>query len=241
MKTRITLPVIFIILITNAVLIAQDATSLDNENQQLTRQEKENKKTVQRLVQALNEKTESVFDELISADYVQHQNGISDPTTGPDVIKSTLEWDSETFTENHYAVEDIILHENKVVVRMILHGTTKNNSEVSNHSILIMRFKDGKVVEGWITNDRLTLQRQLSPQQASPQFQQQDAMKKVMAQMAESVMEATLTIMSKSQTTEQLATFSKRYYDALIAKGFSKDDALKLVISVGMPTIPSMK
>lgn len=31
------------------------------------------------------------------------------------------------------------------------------------------------------------------------------------------------------------------YYDALIKKGFSKDEALKIVTSVGMPSMPSMQ
>ncbi len=63
----------------------------------------------------------------------------------------------------------------------------------------------------------------------------------MMAKMMESMMEAMFTTMAKPQTAEQLATFSKNYYDALIAKGFSKEDALRIVTSVGIPSIPSMK
>ena len=39
-------------------------------------------------------------------------------------------------------------------------------------------------------------------------------------------------------TTNHMATYTKNYYDALVAKGFTKEEALKIVIGVGMPSIP---
>ncbi len=63
----------------------------------------------------------------------------------------------------------------------------------------------------------------------------------MMARMMESMMETMLKILAKPESAEQLATFSKNFYDALIAKGFSKEDALRIVVSIGMPSIPSMK
>ncbi|NIQ37912.1 MAG: hypothetical protein GTN81_04895 [Proteobacteria bacterium] len=63
----------------------------------------------------------------------------------------------------------------------------------------------------------------------------------MMRGMIEGMMEAMLSIMVKPETGEQLATFTRNYYEALIAKGFSKDEALKIVTSVGMPSLPAMK
>ncbi len=63
----------------------------------------------------------------------------------------------------------------------------------------------------------------------------------MMSNMMQVMMESMLTTMAKPQTAERLATFTKNYYDALIAKGFSKEDALKIVVSVGIPSVPMMK
>jgi hypothetical protein len=56
-----------------------------------------------------------------------------------------------------------------------------------------------------------------------------------MARMAEANLNATLTALSKPEAAERLATFSRNYYQALMKKGFSKDDALRIVASTGIP------
>jgi hypothetical protein len=57
----------------------------------------------------------------------------------------------------------------------------------------------------------------------------------MMTQMAEATMAATLQALSKPEAAEQLATFSRNYYNALLKKGFTKDQALSIVMSVRMP------
>ncbi len=57
----------------------------------------------------------------------------------------------------------------------------------------------------------------------------------MMSQMAEASMAATLKALSKPEAAEQLATFSRNYYNALLKKGFTKDQALSIVMSVRMP------
>jgi hypothetical protein len=57
----------------------------------------------------------------------------------------------------------------------------------------------------------------------------------MMGQMAEVSMAATLKALSKPEAAEQLATFSRNYYNALIKKGFTKDQALSIVMSARMP------
>src|SRR5688572_14929819 len=44
----------------------------------------------------------------------------------------------------------------------------------------------------------------------------------MMGRVIQSMMEASLTYLAKPETTEKMATFTKNYYDALVAKGFSK-------------------
>lgn len=63
----------------------------------------------------------------------------------------------------------------------------------------------------------------------------------MMGQMMEVMMDAMLTTMAKPQSAEKLATFTRNYYEALIAKGFAKEEALKIVTSMGIPTVPAMK
>jgi hypothetical protein len=57
----------------------------------------------------------------------------------------------------------------------------------------------------------------------------------MMSRMAESTMAATLRALSRPEAAEQLATFSRNYYDALIRKGFTKEQALGIVMSVRVP------
>ena len=83
-----------------------------------------------------------------------------------------------------------------------------------------------------------------SPSKASQQPEQEDMMAMMgpmMGQMMESMMQTMLTVIAKPETAEQLATFTKNYYDALIAKGSSQEQALEIVTSVGIPSIPAMK
>ncbi|HEX2679674.1 MAG TPA: hypothetical protein VHQ03_00095 [Candidatus Dormibacteraeota bacterium] len=82
-----------------------------------------------------------------------------------------------------------------------------------------------------------TSPRQLRAQKPdSAQFaQMQGMMGPMMEQMMTAGMTATLKVLAKPESAQQLATFVKNFYDALIAKGFTKDDALKIVMAVGMP------
>jgi hypothetical protein len=80
------------------------------------------------------------------------------------------------------------------------------------------------------------------PRQAADLIQMQQQMDSMMgmmgpmmSQMAEATMAATLKALSKPEAAEQLATFSRNYYNALLKKGFTKDQALSIVMSVRMP------
>jgi hypothetical protein len=63
----------------------------------------------------------------------------------------------------------------------------------------------------------------------------------MMSQMMQSMMQGMLLQLAKPETAQHLAAFSKNYFDALVAKGFTRDEALRIVVSVGMPTMPGMK
>ena len=57
----------------------------------------------------------------------------------------------------------------------------------------------------------------------------------MISQMAEATMSATLKALTRAEAADQLAAFSRNYYNALIKKGFTKDQALSIVASVGIP------
>src|ERR1051325_5552665 len=61
----------------------------------------------------------------------------------------------------------------------------------------------------------------------------------MMGQMMEAMMEGMLKVMEKPENAQRLATFTRNYYDAMIRKGFTKEQALQIVIASGMPRLPS--
>ncbi len=66
-------------------------------------------------------------------------------------------------------------------------------------------------------------------------------MSPLMSDMMRVMFETMLAVLSKPETAEQLATFTKNYYDALISKGFSEKEALKIITSMGIPMVPMMQ
>jgi hypothetical protein len=71
----------------------------------------------------------------------------------------------------------------------------------------------------------------------SLQSEQMATMGPVFGQMAEQMLQGTFAALARPETTEQLAAFSKRYYDALIEQGFEPDQALRIVVGFGIPTL----
>lgn len=60
-------------------------------------------------------------------------------------------------------------------------------------------------------------------------------------QIMKTTMEAQLEIIAKFETADKLASFTKNFNDALIEKGFSKDQAFKIVLSAGFPAFPGIQ
>lgn len=63
----------------------------------------------------------------------------------------------------------------------------------------------------------------------------------VMGEMFSMMMRGMFAELAKKENAEMLATFTRNYYESLVAKGFSKKEALRIVVSTGMPTTPMMK
>src|SRR5213593_848749 len=55
--------------------------------------------------------------------------------------------------------------------------------------------------------------------------------------MVQSMVEGTLKAFEKPETIERLARFARRYYDALIKQGFTKEEALQIVAGTGIAAV----
>lgn len=53
-------------------------------------------------------------------------------------------------------------------------------------------------------------------------------------QMTEAMMEGMLRVMARPESAERLANFTRHYYDALVRKGFSREEALQIVVAAGL-------
>ncbi len=59
--------------------------------------------------------------------------------------------------------------------------------------------------------------------------------------MMQSMIEGTIKAFEKPETIERLARFSRRYYEALIKQGFSKEEALQIVAGAGIAGVRSVR
>src|SRR6266700_370027 len=78
---------------------------------------------------------------------------------------------------------------------------------------------------------------------ATPEMAQMAGMFNQMGPMYETMMqsmvEGTIKAFEKPETIERLARFSRRYYDALMKQGFSKEEALQIVAGAGIAGVRS--
>ena len=57
--------------------------------------------------------------------------------------------------------------------------------------------------------------------------------------MTQAMVEGTIKALEKPENIERLARFSRRYYEALVRQGFSKEEALQIVAGAGIPRVRS--
>lgn len=58
-----------------------------------------------------------------------------------------------------------------------------------------------------------------------------------MADLMGLMMEGMAKTMAKPEIAENFATFTRNYYDALITRGFTEEQALKIITSNGLPSL----
>lgn len=67
------------------------------------------------------------------------------------------------------------------------------------------------------------------------------AMLPMTGKMVQIMTEAQLDVLAKPESSEKVARYIKNLYDALIKEGFPKEDALRIVTSLPLPSTPSSK
>ena len=66
------------------------------------------------------------------------------------------------------------------------------------------------------------------------------AMGSMIGPMMAGMMDAVMQSIARPETAEHMASFVKNFEEALIAKGYSKDEAMEIVLATGVPSMPSM-
>jgi steroid delta-isomerase-like uncharacterized protein len=110
-----------------------------------------------------------VLDDLLAPDYVNHTPSTPDPAPGPAGLKPIVAALRLAFPDLHYSIEDIVVTEDKAVVRVTMTGThlgalfglPPTGRRVRVSQVNIERFHDGRIVEHWRVTDELALMRQL--------------------------------------------------------------------------------
>ncbi|MFE9785176.1 ester cyclase [Nocardia salmonicida] len=130
----------------------------------------QNKATAKRLFDAWNERDLDVFDELMSADAIDHdpQNPFAE-VHGPDGLKQLVQMYLAAFSDQRFLVNEQIAEGDFVTTRWT--GTGTNDGEMMGmpatgksavvQGITINRFQDGKIVESWASWDTLGMMQQL--------------------------------------------------------------------------------
>ena len=116
----------------------------------------------------LQDGDESAADRYIGSDVVTH-DGMPGQAPGLEGVKQTFRSLREAFPDMHVQVEDIIAEDDKVVGRFVVSGTNTGpfmgmpatGKAFTYDEIVIVRFKDGKIVEHWAEMDSMGMMQQL--------------------------------------------------------------------------------
>jgi predicted ester cyclase len=125
-----------------------------------------NKAIIQRYFDAYNNKNETIFDEIISSDYIDHGQTayMGSPGRGIDGAKNDLRFSLDKLDDLNYVVEDMIASPAYPdLVGTYWKGTltpkaTSNNQQaekiINYRGMSIYRIQNNKMVETWHVIDR---------------------------------------------------------------------------------------
>ena len=130
----------------------------------------ENKALVRRLFEEFVTKgDESVVNELIAEDYVDHNPPSPNIAPGPEGVKQLFAGRRSAFPDAAVTVEDQVSEGDKVVSRLTITGTHQGEfmgipatgKSFSMGAVAIFRIEGGKIVERWGESDNIGMMQQL--------------------------------------------------------------------------------
>ena len=110
-----------------------------------------------------------VADELFAPAYSHHDSSTPDVGRGPEGEKKRATLYRNAFPDLRFTIEDIIAESETVVARWSCRGTHKGDlngipptgKQIIITGVSIVRFTNGKMIEGWVNWDALGLMQQL--------------------------------------------------------------------------------
>jgi steroid delta-isomerase-like uncharacterized protein len=130
----------------------------------------ENKALIRREYEdGINRGNLDVLDELFAPDYILYFPGLPEPIRGREGYKQFIKTFLTAFPDLQTTIEELIAEGDKVVVRHTWRGTHKGDfqgvfptgKQVQFGSVEIYRIVEGKIVEGRVELDNLSLLQQL--------------------------------------------------------------------------------
>ena len=126
-----------------------------------------NKATVRRYFeQVLNEQRHDLVEEFLTENIELHGSGLP---PGLEVVKQWFATFAAAFPDGYTTIEDMVAEGDRVVARAAFNGTHRaevqgipaTGKTVNMPGIAIFRLDNGKIAEGWLVNDNLSLMQQL--------------------------------------------------------------------------------
>jgi len=116
--------------------------------------------------QVLNEQRLDLTEEFLAENIELHGSGIP---PGLEVVEQWLAAFATAFPDGYTTIEDIVAEEDKVAARTTFDGThhaelqgiPATGKTVSMPGMAIFRLDNGKITEGWLVNDNLSMMQQL--------------------------------------------------------------------------------
>jgi steroid delta-isomerase-like uncharacterized protein len=130
----------------------------------------QNKTVVRRLFDELwNKGNLQVADQLIAPNYMDHDPSSPDFGKGPESEKKRVTHYRTAFQDLRLSIEDLLAEGETVVARWTcrgvhkgeLNGIAPTGKQFAITGVTIVRFSNGKIVEGFVNWDALGLMRQL--------------------------------------------------------------------------------
>jgi predicted ester cyclase len=134
-------------------------TYCNMDNNESVSQVEVNKGIIQRYFEAYNNKNETIFDEIISSDYIDHGQSayMGAPGIGLAGAKNDLKYSLDKLDELSYVIEELIASPNYPdLVGAYWKGTltpkatpAQTLKKINYRGISIYRIQNGKMVETW--------------------------------------------------------------------------------------------